>query len=320
MELLSFLILFGTACFLSLIRVKLHPIYIVVLLIHFGIVRYSGFDADIKVYVDAFEADLIGVYYLREPFFWFGGRFVFSQLQSPELTFLLFDCLTIVLLFFAFKRLGLRAGHFIGFFVLSPIILGYENTYRQYLSQIFAIYLLSSLLSKNGRLHFLPSFLMGASHNVGLAFLPAFFNFSKYQFLRLSFLIIVPIYPILLRIASGSKSLEVSSGANLETIYIVALTGILIVIVLLFSRKNALFLNAVVASTITLIFSISGIVMLDSGISERFTTFALIVNIVIFWWMCEKRLRNFKSLPVLLSIVFGFLPIFFVEAVYMLNT
>lgn len=320
MELLSFLILFSTACLLSLLRVKLHPIHMALLMIHFSIVRYSGFDADIEVYVDAFEADLVGFYYLREPFFWFGGRFVFSLLQSPELTFLVFDCLTILILFFAFNRLDLRAGHFLGFFVLSPIILGYENTYRQYLSEIFSIYLLSVFLSKNGSFHFLSSFLMGASHNVGFAFLPAFFSFSKYQILRLGVLIIVPLYPILLRTASGTKSLEARSGADLATIYIVALTGIFIGITLLHNHKNAFFLRAILASSVALILSISGSIILDSGISERFTTFALIINIVIFWWICERRLQNLKSLPVLLSVVFGFLPIFFVEAVYMLNT
>lgn len=329
-EYTSFIILFCLAIGAAFFSLKLKFYYIPILFLHFSVVRYAGFDADIEVYASSVYFDLSSVYYWREPFIWYGLQYIFQIVKSIEITFLVFDFVSVLVIYFSFKKINLNVGHFFGFFLLAPVILGYQNIYRQYHSAVFLILLISYLLSNFKRRHWLILLLSSSAHNVSLAFLPMFVIFSQSFTRKLMVMSSLLVYPFLLQLAGTTKSFEANTGANLSILYLVALTLLTIIIFLPFdissrsprraAANKAQLIDIRLSTIICFLISLIGLFTFQAGISERFTLVSLIIVIVIVWYLFEKYWPNLSKFVLLTSILMAFIPIFFVDAVSFIKT
>lgn len=320
LEFTSFIILYASAILSIIFSLKLRYIYILFVILHFVIVRYAGFDADINVYASVVHFDLYGFYYWREPIIWFGLKYVNEYMPSIELTFLFFDTISIVIIYFAFKKLNLKLGHFFGFFLISPVLLGYENVYRQYHSLVFSVLLVSYVIIGFEKKHGIIALLSGACHNVSLAFTPMFLVFSQTKWHKFVILGSLIFYPILLQYGSSTKSAEADTGSDLALLYIIVITIISATAFLPFKHKNQTIIDIKWSMTICYVISLIGFLILEAGISERFTLFAITINLVFSWYLFERFWKKLSGLITALSVTFASVPILFVDASYFIQT
>lgn len=299
---------------------KLRLIYITIIAVHFYIVRHAGFDADINTYANSVDFYLYGIYYWKEPLIWFGLQLVNQYTPSIEITFLTFDLLSVLFVYIAFKKTNLKANHFLGFFLLFPVILGYENIYRQYYSTILTILFISFLLTKFSKKYYFIAILAGTSHNVSFAFTPIFSIFSQSVVRKFLIASILIAYPILMQLASTTKSFNVVTGNDLALIYLIILFLTSVSTFLPFSKEGRKILDIRWSVSMSFVICLIGYFILEPGISERFTMFAIMINLFYIWYLFERFWKGMSWLVTISSVTLAFIPMFLVEASFMLES
>lgn len=237
----------------TILNTKLFNFFVVSYLIFLVVMRYSGLDLDIGMFIKTIKKDVWNIYIYKEFAFWLTGRFFYFITKDDVLTFVLFD-----IFWFSTILIALRTGWnnadgktvLIILLVSFPFILGEENLYRQHFAIVF---MLSSLLVKDKKfgLAFCLVLISLFMHNSAIVFLPMliskkFFNFSfKYRIILSHIFLFLIISAVFLVRAGGIEGLNKSSadtGLDLRLAYF----GILAVFLYFFIFKFKLHLISVI--------------------------------------------------------------------------
>lgn len=201
-------------------------------------VRFAGYDYDMYLYARMLDApldfSLDNIYYVREFIFWFGLPNIYKFTQSQQWTFIVTDFIWVSMLFYALlnKRNSSKIPLFCVPFmvVFFPLLMGYENIYRQFLASIvvmFAFYGfrnkyiiyclgLAALFIHNSAVIYLPLLYLYSARSVSPTGKLNFFQLIMFAF---SFLIMVGgIYYSSLGDSELSKSSN-STGISLGPAY-----------------------------------------------------------------------------------------------------
>lgn len=174
-----------------------------ILIFHILIVRTSGFDGDISVYMDGFHQDRSEIYYLKEILFWLILDF-YGYLLDDSFVFLILDYSVLILIFAICKKVKIRYYYAPMFFVTFFNILGHQNIYRQWLASMIFIYFFAN---RSKFIYFIP-----AVHNALAAFVGAIFlKSSKYSIFAL-LLLPLTVYVVSLYLPPDYQ--EVHTGAS----------------------------------------------------------------------------------------------------------
>ena len=137
-ELIYYLFLVLIGALFCVKRLQSEKLYFFVTLFLFTIysiiTRFSGFDIDINTYASALKSELFSLYYLKEPVYWLSSRYLYKITQSPEVTFIIYDVISFMLVLKARKNIGLPQYFTYLFLLFFPAVMGINNVYRQYLS------------------------------------------------------------------------------------------------------------------------------------------------------------------------------------------
>lgn len=184
------------------------------------VVRYSGFDVDVKTYAEHFDYDLdiflSNFYYYKEPFFWFGSAWIQQNItHSAELTYLVFDGLCLVLLLRACKHYEQPAFFVFLFYTSFPSVMEYNNAYRQFIVACFIVYILSLLWSGGGFKRYLYAFFALLSHHLSVVFFPLIVFLRKKTLMWMSLCIILGLSGFVIQY----KSQGFQTGLQLKWLY-----------------------------------------------------------------------------------------------------
>ncbi|CAK0764683.1 membrane hypothetical protein [Gammaproteobacteria bacterium] len=94
------------------------------------VVRYAGFDIDMNTYANALTFNDMQLYYLREPVYWIGSKFIYQVIPEPELVFFIYDVLCISIVLSVCNRLRLPKYFVYLWFCFFPCVMGMQNVFR----------------------------------------------------------------------------------------------------------------------------------------------------------------------------------------------
>jgi hypothetical protein len=176
---------------------------LIALIFHIIIVRISGFDGDISVYMEGFNQDRSEFYYLKEILFWLIIDF-YNYFVEDDYVFLAIDLTVLLLIYKICKKMRLKFYYAPMFYVTFFNILGHQNIYRQWLAGLIFIY----LYINRGKY----TFFVGLIHNSLLAFVGA--NSIKSSKHRILMLLFLPLFGYLISNYLPSGYQEVETGSN----------------------------------------------------------------------------------------------------------
>lgn len=261
----------------------------VVIMTYMVVVRYNGFDIDAKTYAESFELDLgfllSNVYYYREPFFWLGAAWIKQNItHSAELTFLVFDGVCVILLLLSCKKYKQPAFFVFLFYTCFPSVMGYNNTYRQFIAACFMVYVLSLLWTGESFKKYLYAFFSLFSHNLAAIFFPLiiFLKRKKIMWFFLCLILILALSNSVLQ----SKSHGFRTGLSLGGVY--ALLIVIWVILLLQERATKPY---------GLFFAVSFVGLFFIFQDENIERFGMVYVQVMLAFMCILISRKYKPIP-----------------------
>ena len=250
MKILTFCILYLISLWLILRPKKISSRYILLLwILVYSLYIYSmhltGFSpgSDLEKYAGLFQSQtlFLDLRYLREIFFFGSASLIYQISQSATTTFVVLDIIFGALLLKSFELRqrsmpSVRHSHsaylLFAYLLFFPIVIGYENIYRQVLSVILFLLALGFISNNRkyiGSLIFLCSFL---THNVAGLFLPIIlisYNKRMYNILAIMGIICIPI--VLYMSQFGDNELLnrefVDYGATLSVTFFVVFSVIL---------------------------------------------------------------------------------------------
>jgi len=145
----------------------------------------TGFSpgSDLEKYAGLFQSKtlFLDLRYLREIFFFGSASFIYQISQSATTTFVILDVIFGALLLKSFElrqrsMLSFRHSHsaylLFSFLLFFPIVIGYENIYRQLLSVILFLLALSCIANNRKYLGFIIFLCSILTHNVAGLFFP----------------------------------------------------------------------------------------------------------------------------------------------------
>jgi hypothetical protein len=148
-------------------------------------------DGDLSSFVNNMKIqDLFISYYLKEPVFWFGIKFLYSIIGNAGLVFVLIDAIIFVAFYKAVTSLQIffqKKINFVnvrylyyGAFLCYPYIAGMHNHYRQILAFSVVLYAIG-LLNKSIKKPFFIFLISIAIHNTMIVLLPIFLLLGKHK-------------------------------------------------------------------------------------------------------------------------------------------
>ncbi|NVJ68677.1 MAG: EpsG family protein [Gammaproteobacteria bacterium] len=241
MELISYLTLIAAAFIAIFINRKMPLLIYWFLFIGFLlIVRLSGFDTDVAKYAKWMVWDFKGFVYYREFLYFFVSRTLYGFFNSEIYAFWAMDVLWCVVVLYALKKIfDDNKDAYVCFAILSlsfPVMMGFENFYRQHMATAFA--LLAYSFSSSGVVR--SGFLSLASilfHNSAVLTTPTILGkkllgFSAGVRALVIVLLVMFLFFVLLLFSSGGagdfKKSNASTGLNLSMLYVALFFCILI--------------------------------------------------------------------------------------------
>lgn len=241
---------------LSRVRDVFGWVWVVLYFFVIMVFRFDGFDTDILQYERWMTQNDYSLYVYREIAYHLTTRFIYIVTNSQLATFLLLDFFSICLLYVCLRRYMLnlcKIRFSFGLYscvVLSfPIIMGYQNFYRQHLGLVFAVCAFCSLRSGHKKTGFLLLVLSPLIHNSLAVFAPLifmrsisaskatnYFLFFSYLFLCLAFLAIYSS-----GYASGYLKSNRDTGLDLSVLYLLSIWA-LILVYYFFSKRSIRYL------------------------------------------------------------------------------
>lgn len=200
---------------------------LITLILSVILLRIGGYYGDFDNYFRAMRETDLSLYYLREPVFWLGSRFLYDIIGISELVIIFYDIIFILCFLRSFTLLKQPRMALI-FFSTFPVIFGLENVYRQLVGLGF--FLMCYACSEN-KLTFKALaylFLAILSHNLFILFTPVIFrsfrfsrNASCILFIMLTGVFaILTMYGVNISVSDlARKGSAESTGADLRSIY-----------------------------------------------------------------------------------------------------
>ena len=325
MELTSYIILMCLSAFILLIESKkmYKWIFIPSIMVFMFIVRSEGFDTDIEDYARQMHATGMDLYYLREFIFWLGSRFVYYVFQDEFLSFLFMDLIWIIVMIkvgnrmSSFKSENLNNALLLVLMTSFPFVFGYENIYRQFYATVFAL-LSYSLIDKKYYISLLFLAISFFMHNIVALLLPIFFikRFYKFNFpdrIQIS-TIVTLVFVSSLGFLVKLKSAE-QTGLNLGMFYLLVFV-LLLVVALLFFRKNIYILFEKAPSLFFIVLLMMGLVALNVDmVAERLgMMFICFITYDLYKYSSEIESRGIRSLVRLALMLLFSLPTLLFES------
>lgn len=195
--------------------------------------RYSGFDTDVAKFAQWMKADFTGFFALREMVYFTFSHMVYLMVKDDRVAFLVMDAVWIAVTYTALKlRFGksdLKYAAFAILLVSFPILMGFQNFYRQHIGVGFiqlAYHAAPGRVLLPGVAFFLGIF----SHNSVALAAPAIFlrsNFLKNTWLGflVFFIMAMGVVGGLALMSSGAVSAlsksNASTGLDMSLVYMV---------------------------------------------------------------------------------------------------
>lgn len=305
-ELIYYLFLVLIGALFCVKRLQSEKLYFFVTLFLFTIysiiTRFSGFDVDINTYASALNSELFSLYYLKEPVYWLSSRYLYKITQSPEVTFIIYDVISFMLVLKARKNIGLPQYFTYLFLLFFPAVMGINNVYRQYLSYTVFLYFSSLLIIRSGFIKKTFFILLSVlTHNVSALFSPLFFTLNKKRqisfrsvFLYLSVIILLPF-------ALGSKS-NSDTGQLGVGVYLFVM-GIMFIFYISSYRMVFNDISAKFFYYLIFLLSLTSVsaVLMGSAQSKRVGMFALMINLIPIAKAIED---NYKQKRIVRTIIY----------------
>ncbi|MCM5703663.1 EpsG family protein [Larsenimonas salina] len=156
----------------------------VAIVVYMGIVRFSGWDYDMYLYATMLHANLDfsldNIYYVREFVYWLGMPLLFDQTGDEVWTFIITDIVWVSFIFYAV--LNKKNDRNIPFFCIPfmvcffPLLMGYENIYRQFLSSMMVLFAFYGF--RNKYIIYVLGMLALFIHNSAIIYLPLLYLYS----------------------------------------------------------------------------------------------------------------------------------------------
>lgn len=263
-------------------------------------VRVSGFDEDMSIYVEAMQSPGFSLYYLTEPIVWYSLAGLYALVENEYLALTIMDAVGFLLLYRAMKNLECPPYTYFSFFLFFPVVMGFQNIYRQYTATILFLFA-SSFVSRRRILAcaaFLASLL---AHNSAAVFLPVFLQQSRIKGVSyLSFGVAVGVI-ILLPVAAGYKS-GASTGTGDFSILYVIVSGLILLLLIVTNKFFVPEHDKWLTSTLALIclLELAATLTLVSGAAERVGLFGLTVSFLLISTVVDQRFRQYRVARLLL--------------------
>lgn len=332
MEYISYIILLSLGAITLIFENRLfyQSIYIPCVFIFLFIVRFSGYDEDMLIYLKQMQADSMSFYYLREFVFWLGIRFLYYILDSAFMVFYLLDVIWICIMIKIGKNMSLNnsermsQGLIIVLISSFPFVFGFENIYRQFYATILVL-LSYSMIIKGKSWHLILFFIAFFIHNVVILLLPFLIVKRFYIFKLQDRVIIASVLTFLLVVSLGfSSSLKSTiddSGLSMGKIYYLMFICVFILSLLRF-RKNIYYLFEKIPSIPFIIIIMSGLMfnqwVISSSfemVSERVGMMLLVFLIYDFYkYSSDIKNKGIRSLVRLCILLLFSLPTLFFES------
>lgn len=304
MELVVFFFAFTVSVLLTVKKDKPSSLIFIFYLI-FGfilsyVIRTSGYDHDINRYADNMSSDIVSLYYLREPFLWFGMRWGYEFFGNTLVVFIVLDLVCFLLLYRVFLIIGLPAYAYFLMFIYLPFFVGFENVLRQFVASIFLLFSIY-LIGKTRYGFFIASAL---THNIAVLFAPLVFR------IRLKGLI--ELLPLFLLVTTAmlyfsNRKVEINTGIDFGTLFFIFILIFTIILRLRIVPKNRYFFDILYfAITIMLAANLT----LSSGQTERIGYLLLCIMFPIIILFIEKVRPQIIARMITCVIFFIFLIIF----------
>lgn len=269
------------------------------------ITRYSGFDIDMNAYSGELESPILSVYYLKEPVYWITSRYLYKLTESPEITFIIYDLVSFILILKARKNMKLPQYFVFLYILFFPSVMGLNNVYRQYLAHSIFIYFTSLTMINAG--FFKKSFFILLSmltHNVSALFTPLFFMINKKKYISISSIFVSVCILLLLPFALSTKS-ESDTGTLNAEVYLVVIFFILIFYIASFRlRLNEMAAKFFYYFMYIIILCSASVLLMGSAQSKRVGMFALIISLIPMVIAIE---HNYKQRTLVRTIIFTIL-------------
>lgn len=273
--------------------------------------------ADIDGYIVSMQGEDIIPYFLREPIFWFGTRFLYDILGNGIYVFIFLDALLFLLIYYGFDlcrkafhpKLNSSNLHYLYFavFLFFPYVVGMHNIYRQ----IFAttIFIVSIGLIGNNKIFkgYISSLVAVLIHNPAAFFLPLLIMSMKKSFYKyLAFIVLALILFSFQTIQQTGSSLlyayflrddSIIIGDNIAYLYLISLYIILGIVLLIEfqieDKSNTHFVSMFII--LTILYSYVAF-LFGSEQSQRFVFYIFGILFPFFGFYFESRFK-----PIILS-------------------
>ena len=309
-ELYFFIFLAFVALYLALFEIRdsvYYPLSFIMFLLFSIVVRYSGYEIDLyKSYEPAMHSVSHMLYYLKEPVYWFGSRYLYQIVPNHHLVFTIFDMLCFIILLYVQKSLRLPKYFpfvFIGFF---PLVLGMQNSYRQFIASFFL--LLTVSYAFNGKVAWKYfSFLFALlSHNSSILLMPLVFIF-KGKTKRVSYLFhISMLFITVLAYFFLNKKFFETTGDVDPLIFTIVIVSIYVLYFACMGRLTYRIKPEFYIVTYLSFLTVFVNLIASGGVAKRVGMICLMLSLVFIVKLIDERFKQKKLIRItLIVIVFG---------------
>lgn len=268
------------------------------------------FDEDIKIYASSMSYTSLSIYYIREPVFWLGQRYLFEYINNSYIVFVVYDVVAGIVLFKAFSNLKVPRYAYFGILIFFPFILGMQNIYRQWLASIIFLYSFSLVWKEDFSLKPYATFLLSClTHNVAAIFFPLLLIKNKNPILKFFWLPSFIISFAGVYLGAEEKS-SADTGDNLSMAYLLLLLTLFFLTIALDKGKilqKRIFEYKLIFSLFIL--ALMATINLSSAGSERVSMFCLIIVYPVLAILFDERFKQKEPIR-MAYISLGFIPMF----------
>lgn len=323
-ELLFYFIMFLLAITFSFVKINnvIYYFFTILFLSTYSIVvRYSGFDVDMNEYVKYLESSNLSFYYLKEPFYWIGSRYLFSLLKSPELVFFLYDMACFIAILLAQEKLKLPKYTIFLVLLFFPSVMGMQNVYRQFISTCFLLAALAYLQVGLNRKSIFLFILSGLSQNVGFLFLPLYFVFNlKKKKVSTKLLLSGSTVLFLLPFILTSKSNSDTGVLGVEVYIFIQLLILLFYVSVCSGVMNSIYAKYIYIQCYLISLVTISAIFMGNAQSKRVGMISLLLSLIPLITIVELKFKNIVTVRVLLIFIITLTTLVFNSSLSMLQT
>lgn len=201
------------------------------------VVRNAGFDADIGNYKDYLEINSFSIYYLKEPVYWLGSRFIYEVTGSPFAVFIFYDVIFFGLILYVTYKAELPRYFPYAVLLFFPSVLGMQNVFRQFIASGFLLLFFCYVITGASFMKkFFAIIFAIATHNVSALFFPFIFIRKDSRKVPILFFLSASAILFLLPFAAGTKSNSIT-GELPPYLYLIMLSALVILYLIVLSLR-----------------------------------------------------------------------------------